>query len=128
MATELLLSTSTDPQLPGVRIVHFTGSLDATNLDLAEAKVDEMLLPEGTVTKIVFDFTNLDYLNSRAVGFLVSLSQKVAAAKAVLVLAGLKPNVEDIVTIVGLNQIIPVVKSVEDAKYAGDDASEMPVN
>jgi len=121
MATELLIDVSSaDPNDPTVKVVRFTGSLDATNLEQAEAVVDEQLLP-GTVKKLVFDFSALEYLNSRAVGFLVSLSQKAAAAHAVLILAGLKPNVEDIITIVGLNQIIPVVKSVEEAKYVGED-------
>ena len=46
---------------------------------------------------------------------MVGLSQKVASKDATLYLTALLSNVEDIITVVGLNQIIPVTKTVEEA-------------
>ncbi len=123
MATELTLSAAhLDSQ---TSVVTFVGSLDATNIDRAEAIVDEQMLG-GTVKRVILDFSALEYLNSRAVGFLVSLSQKVAASNAMLILAALRPNVDDIITVVGLNQIIPVAPTVEEAKTMYDAGEGAP--
>lgn len=117
MATELTISVTSNEG--GCAVLRFVGSLDATNLDRADAAVDELLVT-GSVRKIVLDLSDLEYLNSKAVGFLVGVSQKVAQANATLVLAALRSNVEDIITVVGLNQIIPVVRTVEEAKSMFD--------
>lgn len=117
MATELHISASANDN--GIVVLRFVGSLDATNLDAADAAVDQQLATK-TVKKIVLDLSDLEYLNSKAVGFLVGVSQKVAQANGTLVLASLRPNVEDIITVVGLNQIIPVAHTVEEAKAMFD--------
>ena len=117
MATELHLTPQ--HRTPSTITVKFVGSLDATNLEDAEKLILEQAIP-GTTKAMVFDFAELDYLNSKAVGFLVNLSQKLAASNITLVLSALKPNVEDIITIVGLDQIIPVTKTVDDGVALGE--------
>lgn len=113
MATELQINPSTTNQTTVV--LKFVGSLDATNLDMVEKAVDDQLLSDS-IKKLIFDFSELEYLNSKAIGLMVGLSQKVAAKDATLLLAALLSNVEDIITVVGLNQIIPVAKTVEEAE------------
>jgi len=60
----------------------------------------------GGETKVVLDFSKVDYLDSAAVGCLMDLYRQASHAGATLKLAGVTRRVETMLTLVGANQFM----------------------
>jgi stage II sporulation protein AA (anti-sigma F factor antagonist) len=64
----------------------------------------------------IFDFTDLTYLNSKSIGFIADWQQKIAGNGGKLVIFGVQPNIFDILDVVGLTNLVELVKTMEEAK------------
>ncbi len=111
--------TITSSDLPGTKekttLLKFAGQLDETNIEAEAAKVYQIM--EADKPKhFVFDFTELTYLNSKSIGFIADWQQKVAANGGKVVVFGAQPNIFDILDVVGLTNLVELVKTLEDAK------------
>lgn len=68
--------------------------------------------------RVIFDASELEYINSRAVGDLMLFYQSLRAAGGELALADLRPMVEKVVRAIGLGELLSIYPSVEDAERA----------
>lgn len=66
-------------------------------------------------TRVVFDFSQLDYLDSAGVGMLVNCLTKLRRAGGDLCLAGLKPMVAGVFKLTKIDTIIKIFPSVVEA-------------
>lgn len=101
-----------------VRVVHVIGQLDESNVDEEAKKVYQVLemIPQGL--SLVFDFSGLEYMNSKSIGYLTDWYTKVSGTGGKVVIAGARDNILDILQVVGLTQLINTYATLEEAKLA----------
>ncbi len=99
------------------KLVKFVGQLDETNVEEESKKVYAEMENEE-LKNMVFDFSELSYLNSKSIGYLADWQGKINAKGGKLVIFGSAANIFDILDVVGLTQLIDIVDTVEEAKEA----------
>ncbi|MEK7523691.1 MAG: STAS domain-containing protein [Patescibacteria group bacterium] len=112
---EDLVSSSPDKK---VKLLKFTGQLDESNVDDKAKEIYEIIngIPQGLF--LIFDFEKLEYMNSKSIGYLTDWYTKLSEKKGGIVIATARPNILDILQVVGLTQLIMCVPSVDEAKVA----------
>ena len=99
------------------KVVAFSGQLDETNVD-EEAKKIYAVIDKMAEPNLILDFSGLDYMNSKSIGYLTDWYSRIMAKNGKLVIASPKPNILDILKVVGITQIISVHSSLEEAQGA----------
>jgi anti-sigma B factor antagonist len=87
-------------------------------LDIAGAEA--VGLPLATVAgqrmNVVVDMSRVDFIASIGMRHLVMAAKSVARASKKLILLGPTPLVTDVLTTAGLNDLLPIVRSEDDAR------------
>lgn len=99
------------------KLIAFMGQLDETNVD-HEAKQIYQVITEMTEPHLLLDFSNLEYMNSKSIGYVTDWFTQVSGKNGSIAIIGPKPNILDILKVVGITQIITVYSSLEEAKAA----------
>lgn len=99
-----------------VKIVKIAGQLDESNVDDQSKVLYDVITANPQNLFLVFDFTELEYLNSKAIGYLTDWYGKVSTTGGKIVIAGTKDNILDILNVVGLTQLIPCHPTLDAAK------------
>lgn len=99
-----------------VTVVRFLDKriLDETNIQLIGNQLFG-LVDEDQRSKIVLDFTNVEYLSSAALGKLITLDKKVKAVKGKLRLCGIRPEIYEVFSITRLNKVFTIFDDQEKA-------------
>lgn len=106
------------PQGKTLKLVRIVGQLDESNVD-EQAKTIYQLLESGlTGLSLIFDFTGLEYMNSKSIGYLTDWYSKISATGGKVVIAAARENILDILQVVGLTQLIPAYATLDEAKLA----------
>lgn len=64
------------------------------------------------------DFEELEYMNSKSIGYLTTGTGKITEGKGRIVIAKLRSNILDILQVVGLTQLINCYNTLDEAKFA----------
>lgn len=115
ITTEDLASNQADRV---VKIVKISGQLDESNVDDQSKNIYQLIEANPKNLNLVFDFSELEYLNSKAIGYLTDWYGKVSAENGKIVIAGAQENIVDILNVVGLTQLITCHATLEEAKTA----------
>lgn len=98
------------------KIVLFKGQLDETNVD-EKAKLIYALLEQNPKNlHLLMNFEGLEYMNSKAIGYLTDWYSKISEGSGKMVIAMAHPNILDILEVVGLTQLIKCFPTVDEAK------------
>lgn len=97
------------------KVVAFVGQLDETNVD-NEAKKIYQLIDEMAEPHLLLDLEGLTYMNSKSIGYVTDWYSRTAAKNGKIVIARARPNILDILKVVGITQIIPIFDTIEEAK------------
>jgi len=100
-----------------IKLITFTGQLDETNVD-AEAQKIYRIIEEMPEPNLLFDFANLEYMNSKSIGYLTDWYSKVMAKNGKLTITRPRANILDILKVVGITQIINIYDNLDKAKEA----------
>lgn len=113
ITTEDIASTSADKK---IKLLKFAGQLDESNVDEKAKNIYELIngTPQGLF--LIFDFEKLEYMNSKSIGYLTDWYTKLNEKKGGIIIANARPNIVDILQVVGLTQLIKSAASVEEAK------------
>ena len=105
-----------------IKVVHITGQLDESNIDEKIKEIYTVVEQNPKGLKLLFDLEKLEYMNSKSIGYLTDLYGKITETGGKVVIAMAKPNILDILQVVGLTQLIPNHETVDAAKatLAGD--------
>lgn len=87
----------------GVSVVSVGGSLDADGTRLLEETVVGML--DSGEKRILFDFSDLDYINSSGLRVLVMAYQKLRPAQGKVGICGVKDYIQEVFEISGYDKI-----------------------
>ena len=107
-----------DAQITGkiVKIARIVGQLDESNVDEKIQEIYKLIEVNPKGLNLIFDLANLEYMNSKSIGYLTDLYGKITESGGQVVIAQPKPNIEDILQVVGLTQLIHNFASLDEAK------------
>lgn len=114
--------TITVEDLPGihpdktVKLVKFVGQLDESNVDEKAKMIYDLIAKTPQNLHLIFDFEGLEYMNSKSIGYLTDWYTKLNEKKGGVVVAKARPNILDILQVVGLTQLLPCVNTLDEAK------------
>jgi anti-anti-sigma factor len=112
---KLNISITNYPEIPGSQIVYFEGDFDGyakDNITELQKVIDECT--DGCT--LIFDLSKLNYLNSYAIGQLVSWHNHVNTLNGKILIVGANKNVEDIFSVLGINSIFKTYATLEELK------------
>jgi anti-anti-sigma factor len=69
-----------------------------------------------TELHMLFEFSKLEYMNSKAIGYLTDWYGKVTEGKGKIVISNPQANILDILEAVGITELIKCYKSIEEAQ------------
>lgn len=99
------------------KLINFVGQLDETNVD-HEAKRIYQIITEMTEPVLLLDFSALEYMNSKSIGYVTDWFTQASAKGGSISIIGPRPNILDILKVVGITQIITIYTSLDEAKAA----------
>lgn len=99
-------------------VMQFKGELDESNIDSTAKEVYKLLDESANNLPVLFDFTELGYMNSKSIGYLSDWYTRLGEKGSELLVAGAPENIMDILQTVGLDNFIRMFPSVELAKQA----------
>ncbi len=99
------------------KVVRFKGELDEIGIEPLKAQLDP-LLENTSIKKVIFDLVDLEFINSKGIGYLVSVHTHLTKMGSRLILARASERVMDVISLVGLTSIIPYFSVMEEALTA----------
>ncbi len=97
----------------GVTLVRPAGRVDSASATEFE-QVVAARFDEGA-TRMVFDFSELDFMSSAGLRVVLMAGKRVRAAKGALAFAGLNPNVREVFEMSGFLKLFVVRDTLDDA-------------
>ncbi len=115
-ANIIIQDIPTQTEGAAVKTVTISGQLDESNVDEKVKAVYEAIEAHPQNLFIIFDLGELEYMNSKAIGYLTDWYGKITEHGGKIVMAKVKPNVLDVLEVVGLTQLIKSYTTIEEAK------------
>src|SRR3989339_1413743 len=110
MTEAIVTITDLDSQNPNIiaKAVKIKGQLDESNVDEKAKDIYKVLesVPTGKHVNLLFDFAELDYMNSKSIGYLTDWYSRITTDGGKICIAGPKENIVDILQVVGLTQLV----------------------
>ena len=108
----------TDSKNKITKKITFKGQLDETNIDEKAKQIYALINENPQNLYLLMDFENLEYMNSKTIGYLTDWYCKISENGGKIVIAKARPNILDILEVVGLTQLINNYPTLEEAKIA----------
>jgi anti-sigma B factor antagonist len=97
----------------GVVILSVDGNLDGEGTQALENEVVAQL--ENGTTKLLFDFSGLDYINSSGLRVLVLAYQRLKKKSGTVAICGIKDYIQEVFEVSGYDKIFPLYPSKGEA-------------
>jgi anti-sigma B factor antagonist len=106
-------------QVGDVTVVRFVDKkiLDENNIQIIGNQLFALVEEDG-YSKIVLDFSNVEYLSSAALGKLITMEKKVKSARGKLRLCSIRPDIYEVFAITHLNKLFDI-REDQEAALAG---------
>ncbi|PIV90228.1 hypothetical protein COW46_05095 [Candidatus Gracilibacteria bacterium CG17_big_fil_post_rev_8_21_14_2_50_48_13] len=105
MNTQVLIRIDPIEEKPNFRLVTLSGQVDESNLHMVEEQL-ETLVNHDDVRVLVFNFRDLEFINSRVIGYLLSIYSSMAEADKRMAIVESNQNIMSILSLVGLTTLI----------------------
>lgn len=113
MHTNLQIEFMDSVQGQDYQIVKFDGEFDKAGYAEVKERLDKFV--EGFSLKtMIFDLTNLKYINSEGIGYLIEVHTHLVQRGGKLVLIGPGANVKDIFATIGITEIVSIYGNIND--------------
>lgn len=110
---ELTISIEPQADIEATQVVHFDGAFDGSNKEPL-ASIEQLINSEEKMN-LIFDFANLSYLNSYAIGQLVAWHNHLKKNQGQIIVTGPSKNVEDIFGILGIQNLFKIFPDLQSA-------------
>ena len=97
----------------GIKIVNIFGDLVAGKLYDIKIKVNE--LTQSNNPKIIFDFSDVNFIDSSGIGFLINTLKALSKENSVLKLVNLNATAENVLKQMKIYTLFDVYETVEEA-------------
>lgn len=95
--------------------VQLAGDMDKAGLDVVRDQIDQ-LSRNFPYQYFVFDFSGLNFINSESIGFLMMIHSHLVKMKKVLVVVSAKDHVKDVLSVIGILNVIEYHDSFDEFK------------
>lgn len=99
-----------------IKVITLSGQLDESNIDNFAPKIYEFINAGGEGTNYILDIENISYMNSKSIGYISDWYSKIISKGGKLIIAKPAANIRDILNVVGLDKVIPLSQTLEEAK------------
>lgn len=99
-----------------IKVITLQGQLDESNVDNFAPAVYKLIEDNQPQTNFILDLEKLTYLNSKSIGYISDWYGKINAKAGKLIIAKPPSNIKDIFNVVGLDKVIPITQTLEEAK------------
>ncbi len=113
---ELAVTISDGPNV-AAKVVSLVGEMDESSLETIKPQIDT-LLADVNIKFVILDLRQLEFINSKGIGYLVSVHTHLSKDQRELILAGASEAVMDVISLVGLTSIVKYFVTMEEA-FAG---------
>jgi len=113
MASELSVTIADGPN-SAAKVVTLAGEMDESNIESVRTQLDP-LLNDLSVVHLLFDLSQLEFINSKGIGYLVSVHTHLSKDKRAMILASAQEAVMDVISLVGLTTIIKYFDTLDEA-------------
>lgn len=96
------------------KVIHLNGELDEMSIENLKNQIDPFL-NDKNVQRMIFDFTQLDFINSKGIGYMVATHTHMTKNARAIAIFGATEPVMDVISLVGLTNIIPYYATLEEA-------------
>lgn len=114
MATVANITVNTLPDNPSVKVVNLSGEVDESNLSDFQNAVNPLVADLNNKV-LIFNLDGLDFISSKAIGQFASIYTTLTHSQRQIVLTNLSQDVKDIFALVGLDQMILIYSTLEEA-------------
>lgn len=94
-------------------LIKFTGDFDKAGHNEIHDSLSKAVR-EFTGKYLVFDFTDMRYINSEGIGYLMEVHTHLAQRDRKLIIVGLNAHVEDVFKTIGIADIVDIYPSLND--------------
>lgn len=102
---------------PEAKIIHLKGEIDENNLPELEGFLGPLVADE--INKIfIFRMAELEFMNSKVIGYLSNLHNQLTSAGRKLIFAEYNETINDIITLVGMDQIVEHFPTTQEAIHS----------
>ena len=101
-----------------VKLIRVSGQLDESNVDEKAKQIYDVIAAEPQGLFLIMDFSDLEYMNSKSIGYLTDWYTKLSEKKGGIIITQARPNILDILQVVGLTQLITCTATIDEAKIA----------
>lgn len=113
MNTNLKISFPEADKVQSLQVVVFDGEFDKAGFAEIKDQITDFV-KAFDLKFLVFDFSNLKYINSEGIGYLMEVHTHLIQRDRKLVVVGLNAHVKDVFTAIGIAEIIPIFDSLDD--------------
>ena len=99
------------PSGQNYELVEFSGDLDKAGLEKVKTQIENLIV-NLSQTDLVFDLSKLNFINSESIGFFMTIHSHLMKLNKNLVLVGAKANVKDVLSVIGIFQIMSYYDSL----------------
>ena len=92
--------------------ITLVGELDKAGLDNIRTDLDT-LLSEVKTKNIVLDLSELEFINSEGVGYLLTIHYRLLKRDLKMIIVGAKSHVKDVLEVIGMLTIVPYFETFE---------------
>lgn len=111
--SELIINI-TDTVKADIKVIAIIGEMDEVSLETLQNKI-QPTLDNLDIKTIIFDLSQLEFINSKGIGYFVSVHTHLAKTQRKMILAAADEAVMDVISLVGLTTIIKYFGTVEEA-------------
>jgi anti-anti-sigma factor len=88
-------------------VVTFDGDLDKLGLESVREQIDD--LAEKLATRyLVYDFTDLNFINSESIGYLITVHYRLIKKDKLLAVVHASDHVKDVLQVIGISEMVGV--------------------
>lgn len=107
------LEVTADEPKPGIHTVHAKGEIDLHSVELFEDVVHEVLAKNPK--KLLIDLSGVTFMSSSGIGVIMAANAALDDKDDAIVLVGISGVVEESLKLIGLLDLFPIAKSIEEA-------------
>jgi anti-anti-sigma factor len=98
--------------------ITFQGQLDESNIDENSKTIYNLIKQYPKNLFLLFEFSKLEYMNSKAIGYLTDWCEQVSQGHGNIVIANPMQNIREILETVGITDMVKLYTSIDEAKSA----------
>ena len=96
-------------------VLTIEGQLDESNVDNFAPLVYQKI-EENKEASFILDLEKVSYMNSKSIGYISDWFSKISGNGNKVVIAKAASNIKDVLNVVGLDKVIPMAQTMEEAK------------